>query len=424
MKLQTPPDDALTAATTRRRWLVPAVLFVTVIFAFLDRLNIAYVIQPMAIELGWSAAEASRYQGQLIAVFFVSYGLANIFLSPLAGHIGPRRSLMIVVTMFSLFTLLGGVLAGSLAAFGATRVLLGISEGVHYPMMSTLTKRWFPPGERSRASGMWVSGGVIATILAPLVVVPLVAAFGWRAMFVVLGVSGVAVSLPLLWRVIYDRPEAAWWMPPEESAEITSRLEVDSPSLAGWGFLRGEAFYLALAGGMLNNFCVYGILFWLPDYLVKARGIEFSDLSLTAALPYMAGVLGIVVAAYLGDRLNRRALVAAAGFLIAAGAIVGAVQAETLAGAVGMLACGVLANMSYTTQEYAILSRILPHDAVSRGTGLYNGMALLVGAGLGQAIIGEVAAASGNPNAPILVIAVAAVVATLVMLRMAAVLKY
>ena len=59
-----------------------------------------------------------------------------------------------------------------LLLFMATRVLLGLAEGVHFPMMSQLTKTWFPLHERSRANGLWVAGIYLAVLSAPLALVP------------------------------------------------------------------------------------------------------------------------------------------------------------------------------------------------------------------------------------------------------------
>ena len=99
------------------RWSIPVVLFVTIIIAYFDRINVSLALPKIAEGYGWTAAETGQYGGMLISIFYVAYGLANIFISPLAEKFGPRKSLFGLVTIWSVFTALGGVV-GLLGAGG------------------------------------------------------------------------------------------------------------------------------------------------------------------------------------------------------------------------------------------------------------------------------------------------------------------
>jgi MFS family permease len=90
--------------------------------------------------------------------------------------------------------------------FFATRILLGLGEGVHWPMNSQLIKNWFPVQERSRANGMWTAGIIVSFLIAPVILVPIIDHFGWKFMLVSAGLAGMAVTLPLLYFFIYDTP--------------------------------------------------------------------------------------------------------------------------------------------------------------------------------------------------------------------------
>lgn len=250
-------------------------------------------------------------------LFFVCYGLSNVVLSPLAARLGPRKSLVAIVIGFSAATALGAPLGGNILAFGFARVLLGIAQGPHVPMMNTVTKYWFPPMERSRANGIWIGGMLLAPLAAPVVLVPLIEFGGWQTMFLAVGLCGMAVSAPLLWAFAYDTPRQSRWLRASEVEYIESQLE---PADVGedWTFLLLPDFWLALAVGILNNFCVFGIMFWLPVYFTEGRGLPFAELWYAASLPYLVGVVGIAVMAGLGDATNRRALIAGTGFLLTA----------------------------------------------------------------------------------------------------------
>ncbi len=73
------------------RWQLPLVLLVSVLIAFFDRMNISYAIPKIAQDYGWSVAEIGKYGGFLMSIFYVGYGLANIFLSPVGERFGARR---------------------------------------------------------------------------------------------------------------------------------------------------------------------------------------------------------------------------------------------------------------------------------------------------------------------------------------------
>lgn len=107
----------------------------------------------IAQERGWTTAEVGANGAKLIAVFFVGYGLSNMFLSPVAERFGPRRSIVAAIVAFSLCTALNAPLGSTIAALVVLRLLLGIGEGVHFPMASAIVSGWFPLGERSRANG-------------------------------------------------------------------------------------------------------------------------------------------------------------------------------------------------------------------------------------------------------------------------------
>ncbi len=407
----------------RRRWWVPAALFVSLLISYINRIDISFALPAMAKEFAWSPAQVGRYGGALLGLFFVCYGMSNMILSPLAARLGPRKSLIAIVVGFSAATMLGAPLGGSILAFGFARGLLGIAQGPHVPMMNTVTKYWFPPGERSRANGIWISGMLLAPLVAPIILVPIIGIGGWRMMFLIVGLCGVALSTPLLWVFVYNTPRQSRWLRFAEIAHIESQLEpaIDDED---WTFLRLPDFWLALAGGILNNFCVFGIMFWLPVYFTEGRGLPFADLWYAASLPYVVGVAGIAVMAGLGDATNRRALIAGAGFVLTAVVVYLAAMTPSLAFAIACFTAGVFFQTAYGAQEFALLQRILPQNNISRGAGIYNGIAVLIG-GCGSSLaVGGSVSLTGSYTAGLLLIVGCSLAAASVLLVLARRLRY
>src|SRR3546814_4351985 len=76
-----------------------------------------------------------------------------------------------------------------------------------------------PARERARGQGTIWAASRFGGALAPLLLVPLEAVFGWRVVFVALGIIGLAWAVA--WRFWYhDRPADQPGITPEEVAEI------------------------------------------------------------------------------------------------------------------------------------------------------------------------------------------------------------
>ncbi|MFQ3611843.1 MAG: MFS transporter, partial [Fimbriimonadales bacterium] len=193
------------------RWVIPVVLAVTVFVHYIDRNNLAIALPQIAREFGWSDRQIGTYGNLLLGAFYLTFGLAQVLLSPLAERFGVKRSLVLSVVGFSVCTILVYPFGGSLGALIGLRLLLGVAESVHMPMNSALVSRWFPPHERGRANSIYVAGILVALALAPWLIIPVVEHYGWRLGFALLGLAGLVLSLPLVLVFIHDRP--AGWEP-------------------------------------------------------------------------------------------------------------------------------------------------------------------------------------------------------------------
>ena len=390
-----------------RRWRLPAVLMVSVLVAYLDRMNISYAIPMIARDYGWSVSEVGRYGGALMSIFYIGYGLANIFLSPLGERFGPRKSLMAIVVLFSIFAALQSLAGTIFSLFLFFRMLLGLGEGIHFPMMNMVTKRWFPLHERSRANGIYVVGIFLAMVLAPFVVVPMVQVIGWRWMFVAIGLGGIVITLPLVAVFIRDTPESDPGLAQAEKEYILAGMETEAPTaeglLKGMGAFAGRPVYwVAILGGVLNNMVAFGLLNWMPTYFTEGRGLAFSSLAYATAIPYLFSIFGVGLWAWLGDRTNRRGYLTGGCYLAAGVCAYFAATAPTITVTVALFALTVFINTAYSANEFAIIQRVVPCSRVASGVGLYNGLAMMVGGGLGPVMVGGVVSATGSYTAGLL----------------------
>jgi MFS transporter, ACS family, glucarate transporter len=153
---------------------------------FLDRLCIAVAGPHIQDELGISP---ERW-GWVLGAFILSYGLFEIPTGALGDWSGQRKVLTRIVLWWSFFTALTGF-ARSFLPLVVIRFLFGAGEAGAYPNIAGVIARWFPPLERARAQGYVWAASRIGGALAPLLVVPIQTAFGWRATFWIFGAVGV-----------------------------------------------------------------------------------------------------------------------------------------------------------------------------------------------------------------------------------------
>lgn len=157
---------------------------------------------------------------------------------------------------------------------------------------------------------------------------------------------------------------------------------------------------------------------------MQVESIKLMPLHLPVCRLNPLGVHFIALMAYLGDKLQQRTHLAGAGFLIAGGAIYMASTTNRLELLVLFFALSVFCQSAYGAQEYAIIQRILPAERVGAGTGLYNGLSVLLGGVGGSLIPGSIVAATGSFEAAILSLVVGAWLAEIVMFLLARVLRY
>lgn len=391
-----PIDPMPTPSPHRLPWHVPLIFAVTFVVHYLDRNLIAFALPRMAQELHWSDRQVGEYGQYLLGAFFLSYGLAQLLLSGAAERFGAKRSLVLVIIGFSFVSMAMGPLGGSLAMLVGLRLLLGLAESVHVPMMGVITARQFPQQVRARANAIWNVGIIVATATGALITVPIIATWGWRNAFVIIGGAGLVIALPLVLLFVHHTKPAP--------GTVSGKPRI----------YRGTRdYWLYVSVGVLNAFCGFGILGWLPSYFVRAKGIDFAALGWPLAIVFGAGVVGTLAIAWLGDRLQRRVTLASAGFACAALVLVFAIPARELVPMVALFALAVFCQSAFQAQEHATIQQLAGDVDVGAATGTYNGTSLLVGGVVGSMVPGAIVAATGSFDLALSAIAVAALAAAL-----------
>ncbi len=161
-------------------------LFMAGIVNFLDRSSLSVAGEAIRGELGLSATEF----GVLLSAFSLSYGFSQLPSGILLDCFGPRIVLGAGLIFWSLMQALTGMV-NSFSHFILMRIGLGIGEAPFMPAGVKSITDWYAQKERGTALGIFNSSTVIGQAIAPPALVLMQLAWGWRAMFVIIGVAGI-----------------------------------------------------------------------------------------------------------------------------------------------------------------------------------------------------------------------------------------
>jgi ACS family D-galactonate transporter-like MFS transporter len=284
------------------RYLILAVMCLMYFIAYIDRVNISIAGPLIREEFGLTPTQL----GIVFSAFAYPYAAMQIFGGWCADKFGPRRVLTVLSVIWALATIVCGFAWGftSLLVF---RFVLGIGEGGAFPTATRAFTFWLPATERGFAQGITHSFARLGGAVTPPIVLGIVALYGWRESFIVLG----AVSL--LWTVLFvwlfrDTPVEHPWVKPKELEEIGVKPEHIRTANKGktpWAEMLRKMWLVTFI-----DFC-YGwslwvFLTWLPSYLKDARGFDLKHLALFTALPLLAGVVGDTLGGVVSDAVFKR----------------------------------------------------------------------------------------------------------------------
>ncbi len=284
-----------------RRYTLVAMSCAAILICYLDRINISVAIIPMSEDFGW----APDKQGLALSSFFVGYLLSQILGGRLADKYGGKAVLAIGVLVWSVATLFTPpAAAAGFAILIAVRIAMGVGEGVAFPTIYSLYGRWLPRSETSRAIGLTFSAIPLGSVLALLVTPWIVLRFGWEWAFYLFGPVG------LVWYFFWNRmvtsfPAAHPSISDDERALIAADAAPDGGAESPpWRALFSTAAVWAI---IVAHFCAnwgtYVLLAWLPTYVNRGLGVEFSSVGLWSAIPYATAFVSFNLAGTLADRL-------------------------------------------------------------------------------------------------------------------------
>ncbi|WP_049572516.1 MFS transporter [Nonomuraea sp. SBT364] len=360
------PATTWTPAKIRKTATLTIALLAGVwVIDYVDRVMMAVALPFIGEEFALTKTE----QGWLITVFSLVYLLCQIPGGMLADRFGARRLLVTSLLLWSVFTALTGLVWG-LAALLVIRALFGVGQGLFPGASFKAIAERTTPGTRATAAGAMLASNVLGGGLAPLIAAPLLFMLGWRDTFLVAAVAGVAIGV-LLWSLL---PRA---LPGHLTGHLTATAGATGaarPAIPLAAVLRSAAVWKFAALFCATNMLGYGMITWVPSYLMEARGISLLDTGMLAALPQLVMTATTLLGGWLFDRYfhDRARLYVIPLLLCTAVLLVLMINAETAAGFTLFQTLAMAVAGLSTMGILGMPVRALPPEVIGSGMGVVN----------------------------------------------------
>jgi ACS family D-galactonate transporter-like MFS transporter len=289
---------------TRARFGILALISAATMLNYLDRsvLGVAKPALTAELQIG------PEVMGLIFSAFSWTYALAQVPGGFVLDKFGTRITYGLSLFLWSAATALHGLASGVAGLLGA-RLALGLAESPCFPANSRVLASWFPQGERARANSVYAVGQYIGLGLLIPVLGWIVATWGWRSLFWLVG--GIGVVFSGVWFLYYREPQDSRANAAElamiEAGGGLSTLQAPPFSWALLGrLIRKRQVLGASIGQFCGNSTLVFFLTWFPSYLAEERGMDFLKSGWAAALPYLAASVGVLVGGQISDWLIRR----------------------------------------------------------------------------------------------------------------------
>lgn len=368
------------AALPRMRWVMVGFAFLATVLNYVDRLAFNYL-----------SAEGSLRDlipddafGFIATSFFVAYMLGNAFSGFLIDRLGTRLGYALCMAFWTTSALIHA-LARLPFHFGICRFFLGLGEAGNWPSAIKLIGEWFPPEERSTASGIFNSGAAVGAIVAPPLIAFLGSEFGWQMTFVVIGLLGY-LWIAAFWFTYYT----------PASAKATEHLRKIPPM----ALLKERFVFSFTLSKVFMDPVWYFITFWIGRYLVDVHGWTLAKIGWFAMIPFIAADLGNILGGFFTQWIIKKGMsvekarkfsVGLFGSMLTLSLLLGPLIISSPGIAIAVLAVAGFSWAAYTANTMAFPADVVPPNATASVWGVAS-----VGAGLGGAIFQSVSGVTVN----------------------------
>lgn len=368
------------------------------IIAYVDRTNLSVAIAAKDFVSFFGLTNAQR--GDLSSAFFWSYAFLQIPAGAVADRYGVKVPLAIGFLIWSLVSALTGAATALWQVF-ALRIMLGVGEAIITPGALRWIRFNVEEKRRGFVVGIFFAGAKLGPAIGTTAAVWLLQTYGWREMFVVLGLGCLVWLVP-------------WWLlAKDDDLQIeAAQLKTSTTAAVPFGHVfRTPAIYGIIIGTFAYNYFNYFCLTWLPAYFVEHWKMSLTSMGWYTAFSFSGMAVVAIAAGFVADRMIARGAdpvrvrkgFTVAGLAVASTEIIGVMSgSRDLAIIFAVIS---LSGLGLATANYwALTQTLMPGAAIGRIAGVQNFASNLSGI-VAPILTGRLVAWTGSYEAPMQAIA-------------------
>jgi sugar phosphate permease len=281
-----------------------SILSIAGVINYIDRGSLAIANTTIRTDLGISATR----MGVLLSIFSLSYAISQLPMGILLDRFGERLVLGAGMFLWSLTQTATGFVRG-FASFVGARVGLAVGESPFVISAVKTVNDWFDVRDRATPIGIVNASTTLGQAIAPPILTVTMLAFGWRGMFMLIGIPGLLLSIA--WFVFYrDRREVSLnecemaYLEASGQRGNSSRI-----SFSQWlGLFRLRTVWGMMLGFGGINYTVWLYMSWMPNYLEAEHHVSIAKTGMIAVIPFSCGAVGMLLSGIVADFLVRHGI--------------------------------------------------------------------------------------------------------------------
>ncbi|KAI8773926.1 solute carrier family 17 member 9-like [Biomphalaria glabrata] len=288
-------DGVFWTNSEKNQWLVG--LFIGTAMLYSARTLMPLCVVPLSEEMGWDKTES----GTVLSAFFWGYTMTQFLGGYLSDRIGGELVLPVAACVWSLITFWTPQLAylstdkhNSLYIVVLSRVLLGISQGFHFPGMTSIISRKVSEHQRSFLFSVVASGSHFGTLIVGSMGSVLMDYFGWSVPFYIIGLIGLSWMLLMRYMLMAKQRSRSVVSHKESLSLDNDKFKPEPRTSVPWVYLFTKpAFWSILVGHFCENNAFFILLSWIPTYFHEnfptAKGWVFNVVPWVVTIPSSIG---------------------------------------------------------------------------------------------------------------------------------------
>ena len=369
------------------RTLALTVLMIVGTVNFVDRQLLSVLAEPIRTELHLNDTELGLLTGLSFGLFYAAMGVPAAML---ADRVHRVRLVAAACMIYSFFTGACGF-ATSFWQLALARFGVGVGEaGGTAPSLSILAD-YYPPEKRPAVIGLYTVNGPMGVFVGASLGGWAAGQFGWRGAFMAVGALGALIALIL---AIVVREPARGGLDPAPTRAPSANAGRLGPTVRL--FLSRPTLRLLLVASGLSAFVSYGMLNWIPAYLMRVQHMPLSEMARwfgpVAGICYGIGIWGGGALVNLAGKRSVKAYAWVPGLavLITGPSLALAVSASSWQTSLALLVVPMICCTMFTAPVLALVQNLSPVASRATATALVLLAFNIVGLGGGPLAVGLV----------------------------------